>query len=497
MQVKSLFLIVLFVFAAGYTTAQKASVYFSDDLHENSDGNFLTSTGESEKYLYCWFKDNNTIKLIGLDKENHYSKTTLFEHKSGGFLRFHSAIMYRQNQLLLYSEQTKTTQKIYLSLINDQGQLLRSMLLQNIELPDRRSSADVFFSISPAGNFLTFAVKNARNSDSSDILLIQYDENINLLWEHYWKYDENPSNFHLIALQTNNDGNVFLLGQSNTKEQSRMFSLPYTLVAYDHVNKKMNEWMIQLDEENIFEIQMLIDGMSNVYIAGTYTKNNKSRIRGIFALRLDYPDYALKYSVKYDWDPSQLIRWFGESKTKDPGIEDLHIIYALPGKQKELFFFVEQQKEYEQCYTDFRTGLLYCNRHYMFGTILSTAIDSNGTIIYQTPFVKRQETMNDGGIYSSFALIPYKDSFFLLYNDHEKNIDRLSNPKAMNALRTMAPYLYKLDAEGSKKIYRMFKPGKGSYYWMPYTAVNIAPGKIVFKAIKYGNRFKIGVLEID
>jgi hypothetical protein len=91
----------------------------------------------------------------------------------------------------------------------------------------------------------------------------------------------------------------------------------------------------------------------------------------------------------------------------------------------------EQYYVYEQSYYSYWDRSTRFNYFYHYNDILIINIKPTGEVEWASRIPKRQETMNDGGYYSSYAMATVKDRFYFIYNDNPRNFD----PQVQNGNR--------------------------------------------------------------
>ena len=90
---------------------------------------------------------------------------------------------------------------------------------------------------------------------------------------------------------------------------------------------------------------------------------------------------------------------------------------------------------------------------YFFNDLISVSIDTDGDVEWAKKIDKNQETINDNGFYSSYYMGLKDDQLFLLFNDHEKNLDEnRKNVKTFTARGGIAN-LISINSIGDKNRY--------------------------------------------
>ena len=86
----------------------------------------------------------------------------------------------------------------------------------------------------------------------------------------------------------------------------------------------------------------------------------------------------------------------------------------------------EQYYVYQQSYR-YWDGTIRYDNFYNYNDIIIVNIQPDGVIEWSTRIPKRQETLNDGGYYSSYAMATVRDRFYFIYNDNSRNYRNTGN----------------------------------------------------------------------
>ncbi|MEO1626164.1 MAG: hypothetical protein AAFV25_13485, partial [Bacteroidota bacterium] len=117
----------------------------------------------------------------------------------------------------------------------------------------------------------------------------------------------------------------------------------------------------------------------------------------------------------------------------------------------------EQYFVQEESFRDFYYGRFTVNYFYNYNDIIVVNIRPDGEIEWATHIPKRQETSNDGGYFSSYAMSIVRDRLYFIFNDNGRNFSandrRLYN---FDGQRNSVISLAEVRKDGSLDVYPLF-----------------------------------------
>ncbi len=285
-----------------------------------------------------------------------------------------------------------------------------------------------------------------------------FDQNFDLLWEKNIVLPYNDDKFTVEDYRIDNDGNVYLLGvlyEDDAKYRRRGTpTYRYVVLAYMNNGTTFEEYRIDLEDKFITDLTFRIGNDGNLVFAGFYSDKGTYSIKGTYFFQLDPLERAVKNRKATEF-PFDFRTAFMSNRSRQKAAEAENKGDAR--KSPELFnysldelilrsdggavlvaeqYFVEQVTDnnyglYNPYFSPFNDPFYY-NRfnnrqtdyYYHYNDIIVVNISPDGEIEWSSRIPKQQETRNDGGYYSSYAMTTTRDGFFFLFNDDGRNFGR-------------------------------------------------------------------------
>ncbi len=286
-----------------------------------------------------------------------------------------------------------------------------------------------------------------------------FDKDFQLLWEKNIILPYNDDKFTVEEYRVDNDGNVFLLGvlyEDNAKWRRRGSpTYKYVVLSYMENGTAFEEYRIDLPDKFITDLTFRIGNDGKLVFSGFYSERGTYSVKGTYFFHIDPKDRAVlnRKATEFDFN---FLTAFMSDRNKQKALEavernDVH-------KAPELYDYsldelilrsdggavlVAEQYYVEQDFNNFNNGFFnpyyspfydpfYYNRYnqrqtdyyYHYNDIIVVNISPSGEIEWSARIPKRQETRNDGGYYSSYAMSTTRDGFFFLFNDDGRNFGR-------------------------------------------------------------------------
>ena len=293
-----------------------------------------------------------------------------------------------------------------------------------------------------------------------------FDRDFNLVWEKDIVLPYPDNQFTVEEYQIDGFGNVHLLGVLYSDEAKwRRRGSPtyqYVILSYFENGEKTEEYRVGL--ENKFVTDLTLRPMKNgeLVCAGFYSEKGTYSIKGAYYFRLDpktreisnstYQPFEFDFLTEYMSDKNREKAKAAESKKDSKRSAEL-LNYSLDElitrSDGGAVLVAEQFYIEEDRYNDSPFGYgygygynpyspFYYNRYrnnsqvdyyYNYNDIIVVNIQPTGEIEWAARIPKKQETRNDSGYYSSYAMSIVRDKLFFIFNDNARNFgnDRKSN----------------------------------------------------------------------
>jgi len=310
------------------------------------------------------------------------------------------------------------------------------------------------FSISKDSSKLLIYNQNPERRKTQETFSIYvYDQEMNPLWEKEITLPYPDQNVNIESFEVDNDGNVYLLNtvfDKSAKEVKRgRANYRYTILAYSATGEKFVEYPLELKDYFITDLTFKIANDGHLVCAGFYSQKGISSARGTYFFRLN-------------------------PVTKE--------IYA--NNTKEFDF-------------DLRTAdLSNRKRSRADNDLIIANIQPNGEIEWATRIPKEQETRNDGGYFSSYAMSIVRDKLFFIFNDDSRNYDQNDDRLygfSGNTRRTLIS-LAQINRDGSLEMSPLLNNEQDNLLFRPKVSRQTGKREMILFGER-GKKFKLATLQ--
>ncbi len=281
-----------------------------------------------------------------------------------------------------------------------------------------------------------------------------FDQNFELIWEKNIILPYPDNQFTVEDYRVDDRGNVYLLGvlyEDNAKWRRRGNpTYKYVILSYTDNGNNPQEYRIEGENKFITDLTFRPAKDGTLICAGFYSERGTYSVKGATYFRLNPETREITNRNYQPFDFDFLTEFMSEkNKEKAKAAQANNDVRRAP----ELFdysldelilrsdggavlvaeqFFIEQDvyRDYPYGFYPYgyydpffnnRYGRTQTDYYYHYNDILVVNIRPNGEIEWASRIPKRQETRNDGGYYSSYAMSIVRDKLFFLYNDNVKN----------------------------------------------------------------------------
>jgi hypothetical protein len=119
--------------------------------------------------------------------------------------------------------------------------------------------------------------------------------------------------------------------------------------------------------------------------------------------------------------------------------------------------------------------------HYNYNDIIVININPEGQIEWAKKIPKEQESVNDGGTYSSYAMSVFGDKLFFIFNDNPKNLSNTGDGKLKNynPNRESIVVMVAMDGEGQFKKEALYKMKRSDILIRPKLSSQISDDEMI------------------
>ncbi len=258
------------------------------------------------------------------------------------------------------------------------------------------------------------------------------------------------------------------MGRKQAKEEAKERGgnwFTYKLLSYNNKADKLKEYDIELEKgQSIVSFDYNLDVNGNINVAGLYANGNDKAggANGVYLVKIDHTSGKITTSNIKEFEQNMVEEYLkaalGEKKgqkqaDKGEGISSFVVNEFINKTDGGLIISGETYRQYTVCTTDSK-GVTRCNEHYVYGFIIVVNVSPKGEILWVSHIPKYQHTVNDGGFYSSYALMVEGENMYYVFNDNVKNYDPKKKPTrvySMTSSKKAVTTIARMDIDGKVK----------------------------------------------
>ena len=287
-----------------------------------------------------------------------------------------------------------------------------------------------------------------------------FDRNFDLVWEKDIVLPYPDNQFTVEEYQVDASGNVHLLGVLYTDQAKwrRRGSPTYQYVILSYLDNGEITEEFRVDLENKFVTDLTFRPVKNgeLVCAGFYSEKGTYSVKGAYYFRLNPRTRATNNTNFQPFEFDFLTEYMTErSRDKAKAAQARNDVQ----RSAELFnysldelitrsdggavlvaeqFYIEEDRyndspfgygfgygynPYDPFYYNRYRNNFQVDYYYNYNDIIVVNIRPTGEIEWAARIPKKQQTRNDGGYYSSYAMSIVRDKLFFIFNDNARNFD--------------------------------------------------------------------------
>ncbi len=406
-----------------------------------------------------------------------------------------------------------------------------------------REKSDVFTVATSRDSSKIVVFNRQPNKDrQQEFSLAVYDADFKELWAKEAKLPYSKKNFAIEDYQLDNQGNVYLLGIIYTEGAARLerrgkATYQYDIVAYrqDNSTTESQEYKVDMKDRFISDLSFKIADDGDLICAGFYSDKGAKSVKGacFFKINPKTHDQTSISSRPFDFEfmTTNLSERNKErakaalekgDKTAEPELYDYSIDKLITRSDGGVImiaeqYFIDERVRYNNYgyggwggssfYNPYAYSSYYdpYNRYgnnrnrqpdyyFNYNDIIVVNIQPDGEIAWSARIPKRQTSVNDFGMYSSYGMSIVADKLYFVYNDDPKNLD----PRAKK-IATETPDKYsvvtiaEVDRNGVVKRAPLFQNKENGVVVRPKISKQVGRRDMAIYG-ESGRRYKFGVL---
>lgn len=357
-----------------------------------------------------------------------------------------------------------------------------------------------------------------KRSEPERFALRVLDTDLQLLWKKDITLPYNDQQFVVEDYQVDERGNVYLVcALFNDGTRERRAGKPnyqYLVLAYTDGGDTFKEYLLDIKDQFITDMTVRVAKDGTLVCAGFYSDRGTASIKGTCFFRLN-PQTQQVYDLnlrefEFEFrsgmmrnrqrqraaqaeqgnDASQQAELFRMS------LDEL-ILRSDGGAVLVAEQFYIRQRQYQNWGGIGVGPIWHTDFIYHYNDIIVVNIRPDGSIEWASRIPKLQETINDGGFYSSYAMAVTRSGLFFLFNDNDRNYgdggsDRLYGFNGRNSIMTLA----QIDINGELSMHPLLGNRGTGIIARPKFCQQIGSRKMMLYG-ELGRRYRLAELNFE
>lgn len=522
LQLTALIVLISSSFLLGQRDGVPGKLQWGDYLKEPSSSSFISKIIASGSYGFyalrqkseSTFSDERAYAEI-YDNKMSLLRSQRLELKYKGKMReFEDLVMVGGKLYFLTSFNNRAKNKNYLfrQEVDKKSLQLSSKLIKMGEIDSRDEYRDGAFSLvvsSDSSKVLVHSQLPYKKREPERFSFQVFDNQFNPLWSKDVVLPYPDGGFTIEEYRIDDQGNVYLLGivYGDTRlERNGNPTYQYTILAYLNNGEDFQEFRLGLGDKFVTDLTFRIDKSGDLVCSGFYSEKGTSSIKGTYYFKLNAKtkDVYNQNLMAFDFDfltedlsdrrKRRALEAEREGDTeRGPELYRFSLDELILRSDGGALLVAEQFFINERTYR-YWDGTFRTDYFYYYNDIIVVNIKPNGEIEWATRIPKRQETVNDGGYYSSYAMSIVRDRLYFIFNDNSRNFEKDNNRLYNFNGKYSIIALIELFKDGSYAAYPLSSNRDADVVTRPQICKQIGSRKMMVYG-EWGNRYRFGTLE--
>ncbi len=518
-----LLLFVSFVFILIQTQAQvattKVELTWGEEQVLNRRTSFEDIIGADSEATYIIKRTRKGELPLIIEKYNNdmlLQKSLPFQLGEGKDNRIYQYATQIDGALILFStvlDNKATVNSLYAQTIDKESLKPSSKLIKigaiEFDGKSRRNSGSFTYTVSnDEKRILIYHNLPYKRDEEEKFFYHIFDKNLNLLWEKNITLPYESDLFRVIDYDVQENGDLYLLSiifKEKAKDSRKgKPNYHYQIIAYTNQGKNKKEYPIILEDKFLNDMKIAINQVGDIICGGFYSDNGTSSINGSYFLKIDqnttsitsksFKEFGIDFITQNMTDKNKKKVQKRKDKGKDVELYEYDLEDIVLRDDGGAILIGEQYFVREVTTTDFQ-GNINISYHYYYNDIIVISIDPEGQIEWTEKIAKRQHTVNDNGLFSSYALAIVGDKLNLIFNDNAKNLatSKMTKGKAKGVVydftkrfKSSVAVLVQIDSDGRQVKEALFNAKEAELLIRPKVAEQISNQEMVI----YGQKRK-------
>ena len=296
-----------------------------------------------------------------------------------------------------------------------------------------------------SSHLLVYSIEPLRDRERERFSLHVFDRQFEERWSRQIELPYRADEFAVEDYRVDTRGNVYLLGTVfGAAARDVPAGYRYVILAYRDGGERVDEYRIDLPDVFISELTFRVNDAGELVCAGFYSQRSAQGIRGSYFLRIDPATKQVLAKGLKDFGFELITQYMRPGEAKRAAKREAE---GNSRRAPELFRYqlddlilrsdggallVAEQFYIERIQYNVGPGAFVGPGFYRpvndrvtfvynYNDLLVVNIRPSGEIEWTTRIPKVQQTTDDGGRYSSYAMANVRDKIYFVFNDDRDN----------------------------------------------------------------------------
>ncbi len=433
---KSIITFVVVILAIASGVAQSLEVKWSDE----SETSRITASeliGRDTAGFYIYRQNRRTDNFFILDYYTYegykrLSSVNVELPRVGQRATVLEKIFLIDNHFLVFTsfyDKSNDQNTAYATLLDTRGQVIKPIFeIDRIDqVTSKKNTGNFAFRLSPDSSYvMAFHNTPFRQNQNARFSVKLFDDQLNALWHRKFRLPYSDQDFEVINALADNNQNIFIIcrlyGQGMIRINEMTANRHYTLFHYNHKNRKLTEYEINVDNKWIHSARFSLVNDTTLIAGGLYSGSGQGNLAGAFYIRFNTKTGELVNHgfEKLPRDVIQTISYnddliFG-------GLASFELRKMIVRADESAVLVLEKDYVSTTTHFDPYMGHRITTYNYHHDDLMAISMSPEGAMEWATVVPKTQTSSTSADRHASVAIHLSSDQLYLLYNDHSVNV---------------------------------------------------------------------------
>jgi hypothetical protein len=324
---------------------------------------------------------------------------------------------------------------LYGTTVSKDGAISSSMAeLAAVQVEGKRNlnSFGVFES-SDSSKFLVSIVPAYNKKEERKVQFIVLDHQFRSYDQVRIDFPFKQQDFSIKSLKLSSTGDIHLMASVKSEnENAKKRERELRIFTYFREKEELHEYKIDIGKNYISEYKLKVNRTGNIILTGFYSDFSSATMKGIYFLEIDPKTRQFIHNKTTEFTSDFLQQFMSQRRAEKGKSLWNYEVRDIFQKEDGGYQFLSEYYHFYITQTTDANGRTTTTYHYNYGHVIVADFKEDGTINWWTKIPKLQYTKNDGGTYSGMSYSFRNNKIYLIYNEHEKNINEIDPDRLRN-----------------------------------------------------------------